>query len=160
MQSFFNWLSHPKVNGHPAIILIRILSGLIFLGEGILKFLFDSQGVKRFTLLGFSYPAELAHFIGALEIIGGICLILGLFTNLFAFIFLIEMLVAFLSTKISMYHGTSPLALPPSPPQTGFWAVVHESRSEVSQFLAMLFLLITGPGKWSLDHFFSKDKKG
>jgi putative oxidoreductase len=157
MKCFFDWLFHPKTNGHPAILIIRIIAGLVFIGEGILKFLYASQGVKRFTLLGFPYPEFTAHAIGVLEIVGGILLILGLFTNIVAIIFLIQMLVAFLSTKISMYNGTSPLALPPAPPQTGFWAVVHESRSDYSQLLLMLFLLITGPGKWSLDRFFSKD---
>jgi len=40
------------------------------------------------------------------------------------------MLVAMLSTKIPLYLGTYPLPLPPVPPQVGFWAVLHEIRSE------------------------------
>jgi hypothetical protein len=65
--------------------------------------------------------------------------------------FLIEMVVAMLSTKIGLYLGTSPLPLPPSPPQTGFWAVLHEVRSEYAQLLTVAFLLWAGPGPWSLD---------
>ncbi len=61
------------------------------------------------------------------------------------------MIVAMLVTKISMYLGTSPLPLPPSPPQIGIWAVLHEVRSEYAQLLTVLFLGITGPGCWSLD---------
>ena len=61
------------------------------------------------------------------------------------------MLVAILSTKISLYLGTSPLPLPPAPPQAGFWAVLHEIRSEYAQVLTLLFLMTNGPGKWSLD---------
>ena len=61
------------------------------------------------------------------------------------------MIVAMLVTKISMYLGTSPLPLPPSPPKTGFWAVLHEVRSEYAQLLTVLFLLIAGPGRWTLD---------
>jgi len=41
--------------------------------------------------------------------------------------------------------------LPPSPPQLGIWAVLHEVRSEYAQLLTTAFLLINGPGKWSLD---------
>lgn len=159
MKNFIYRLFHPYTEGYSSIILIRIFAGLVFLGEGILKFLYPSMGVTRFTLLGFSFPELTSNFIGCLEIIGGICLILGLFTNLFALLFAFEMIVAFLSTKISMYLGNSPLPLPPVPPQTGFWAVVHEARSDYSQFLAMLFLLIVGPGKASLDALFFKDKK-
>src|SRR5262249_27123115 len=54
-------------------------------------------------------------------------------------------------TKIGLYLGTSPLPLPPSPPQTGFWAVLHEIRSEYAQLLTVAFLLCAGSGPWSLD---------
>ena len=64
---------------------------------------------------------------------------------------MIEMLVAMLSTKPALYLGTSPLPLPSSPPQVGIWAVLHEIRSEYGQLLSCLFLLIAGPGPWSLD---------
>jgi hypothetical protein len=50
-----------------------------------------------------------------------------------------------------MYLGTSPLPLPPVPPQTGFWAVLHEIRSEYAQIMVALYLLINGPGKWSIE---------
>ena len=41
--------------------------------------------------------------------------------------------------------------LPPVPPQVGIWAVLHEIRSEYAQMMSCLFLLISGPGPWSLD---------
>jgi putative oxidoreductase len=151
MSKFFHWLFNPYVEGYSSIFLIRLFAGLTFLGEGILKFLFPSMGVMRFTLLGFPLPEFTAYSVGLLEIIGGICLLLGLFNNLFALLFAIEMFVAFFSTKISMFLGTSPLPLPPVPPQIGFWAVVHESRDDYTLFFAMIFLLIVGPGKFSLD---------
>jgi putative oxidoreductase len=65
--------------------------------------------------------------------------------------FIVEMLVAMLSTKIAMYLGTSPLPLPPAPPKTGLWAVLHEIRSEYAQLMSVTFLLIVGPGPWSMD---------
>lgn len=158
MTKFIHWLFHPYTQGYSSIILIRIFAGLVFLGEGILKFLYPSMGVKRFMLLGFPLPEATAYFVGAIEIVGGIALLLGFLTNFFALIFAIEMIVAFLSTKISMYLGTSPLPLPPVPPQSGFWAVVHESRSDYTQLLAMIFLMIVGPGKASLDAILFKTK--
>jgi hypothetical protein len=61
------------------------------------------------------------------------------------------MIVAILSTKISLYLGTSPLPLPPAPPQVGVWAVLHEIRSEYAQIMCVLTLMITGPGPLSVD---------
>src|ERR1700733_9772485 len=158
MLKCFHWLFHPYTEGYSSIVLIRLFAGLTFLGEGILKFIFPSMGVMRFTLLGFPSPELTAYSIGVLEIVGGICLLLGLFNNLFALLFAGEMLVAFLTTKITMFLGTSPLPLPPVPPQTGFWAVVHESRDDYTLFLSMIFLMIVGPGKLALDSYFARQK--
>jgi uncharacterized membrane protein YphA (DoxX/SURF4 family) len=107
--------------------------------------------VGRFTKLGFPFPDFTASFVGGLETVGGLLILLGLGTRFVAVPFLIEMVVAMLSTKIGLYLGTSPLPLPPSPPQTGFWAVLHEVRSEYAQLLTVAFLLCAGPGPWSLD---------
>src|SRR3984957_19842451 len=158
MSKFFNWLFNPYVEGYSSIVLIRLFAGLTFIGEGILKFIFPSMGVMRFTLLGFPLPELTAYSIGVLEIVGGLCLLLGLFNNLFALLFAGEMVVAFLTTKITMFLGTSPLPLPPVPPQTGFWAVVHESRDDYTLFFAMIFLLIVGPGILSLDAYLAKKR--
>jgi hypothetical protein len=48
--------------------------------------------------------------------------------------------------------------LPPSPPQFGMWAVLHEIRSEYAQLLTTAFLLVNGPGKWSLDALLQRNK--
>ena len=69
------------------------------------------------------------------------------------------MIVAVLSTKISLYLGTSPLPLPPAPPTIGFWAVEHEIRSDYAQILTCLFLLVEGAGRRSLDFIISTSKK-
>jgi hypothetical protein len=61
------------------------------------------------------------------------------------------MMVAILSTKISLFLGTSPLPLPPAPPKVGIWAVLREIRADYAQIVTSAFLLINGPGKWSLD---------
>jgi uncharacterized membrane protein YphA (DoxX/SURF4 family) len=127
------------------------MAGSVFLWEGILKFVYANQGVGRFTKLGFPFPDFTASYVGGLEIGGGLLILVGLGTRFVAVPFLIEMVVAMLSTKIGLYLGTSPLPLPPSPPQTGFWAVLHEVRSEYAQLLTVAFLLWAGPGPWSLD---------
>src|SRR5881394_3366788 len=76
-----------------------------------------------------------------------ILLMLGLLTRLAAIPMIVDMIVAILSTKIPMLLGTSPLPLPPVPPMSGFWAVLHEVRSEYAQILGTIYLLIAGPGR-------------
>src|SRR5437764_12049223 len=159
MKDQINWLLYPPIDGPRATILIRVMAGTVFLWEGIMKFVFANQGVGRFTKLGFPAPHFTATADGWFEIIGGILLITGLLTRVIAIPFIIEMLVAMASTKIPMYLGTSPLPLPPVPPQIGFWAVLHEIRSEYAQLFTTLFLLIAGPGKLSLDALLARKRK-
>ena len=90
----------------------------MFLSEGLLKFVYPNQGVGRFTKLGLPTPEITANFIGIIEIVGGLALLFGLVTRLVAVLFIIEMIVAVLTTKISLYLGTSPLPLPPSLPKS------------------------------------------
>jgi uncharacterized membrane protein YphA (DoxX/SURF4 family) len=150
MARFTNWLLNPPTNAPRATVLVRIMAGAVFLSEGVIKFVFTNQGVGRFTRLGFPHPALTASFVGGLEIVGGCLLIAGLLTRLAALTFVVEMVVAILSTKISLYMGTSPLPLPPSPPRVGFWAVLHETRSDWAQLLTCWYLAAVGPGPWSL----------
>src|SRR6266496_3734680 len=159
MNKTFDWFFKPPVDGTAAIILLRLMAGSVFLWEGLMKFVFPNQGVGRFTKLGFPAPHFMATADAWLEIIGGTLLILGLLTRPLALLFIIEMLVAMASTKIPLYLGTSPLPLPPVPPQVGFWAVLHEVRSEYAQMLTVMFLLVNGPGKWSLDAVLRKWRK-
>jgi putative oxidoreductase len=151
IQKLWRWLSNPPDDAPAATLVLRVMAGGVFLWEGILKFVYTNQGVGRFTKLGFPFPGATATFTGVLEIVGGILLMTGLLTRLIAVPFIIEMVVAILSTKISLYLGTYPLPLPPVPPQVGFWAVLHEVRSEYAQLMTSTFLLIAGPGRWSLD---------
>jgi uncharacterized membrane protein YphA (DoxX/SURF4 family) len=92
-----------------------------------------------------------AEFVAWVEIFGGLMLLAGLMTRFTSIVFVIQMLVAMASTKVGVFLGTSPLPAPPSPPIMGFWAVLHEIRSEYAQMLTCVFLLIVGPGRWSLD---------
>ena len=160
MKNLINWLLEPPTDGPRAILLLRLMAGSVFLWEGILKFVYPNQGIGRFTKLGFPAPHFTASADGWLEIIGGMLLLTGFLTRLIAVPFIIEMLVAMASTKITLYLGTSPLPLPPVPPQIGFWAVLHEIRSEFAQLLTCAFLLVVGPGRWSIDALLAKRRQG
>lgn len=151
MKSIVSWIGNPPVDGPASTLFLRLMAGGVFLWEGILKFVYVNQGVGRFTKLGLPLPAFTADFVGGLEIIGGLLLIFGYLTRFIAVPFVIEMIVAILSTKISLYLGTFPLPLPSSPPTVGAWAVLHEVRSEYAQLMTVLFLAINGPGRISLD---------
>jgi putative oxidoreductase len=123
-----------------AVLLIRVMVGAVFVSEGIQKFLFPAElGVGRFTKLGLPSPAVLAPFVGIVEIVGGLLLLLGLLTRLAAFALLVDMLVAIATTKI-------PLLL-----KDGIWKMAHEARTDWSMLLGALFLLLVGAGVWSLD---------
>ena len=139
----------PPETAPNATLLLRLIAGSVFLWEGILKLIFVNLGVGRLTKLGMPLPAVTAHFVGGLEIV-------GLATRLIAIPFMIEMVVAMLSTKVSLFLGTSPLPLPPAPPTVGMWAVLHEVRSEWAQLLVCAFLLRAGAGPISLDALLAK----
>jgi putative oxidoreductase len=156
LRSALNWLLHPPVTGPDATWLLRVMAGGVFLSEGILKFVYPNQGLGRFTKLGFPYPHFTASFVGGLEIVGGLLLIAGLLTRVTALPFIVEMIVAILSTKIGLYLGTSPLPLPAALPQIGIWAVLHESRSDWAQLLTAAFLTLSGPGRWSVDAWLAR----
>src|SRR5512146_262795 len=144
MNKIISWLLNPPTDGPKSTLILRLMAGGVFFWEGLLKFVYANQGVGRFTKLGIPFPHFTATFVGGLEIVGGLLLLTGLTTRLIAIPFLAEMIVAILSP------------LPPAPPQVGFWAVLHEVRSEYAQILTVMFLLINGPGAWSLDAVLSK----
>ena len=156
MKNIIRWLSQPPVDGPKSTVILRVMAGGVFFWEGILKFVYMNQGVGRFTKLGMPFPMFTADFVGGLEIVGGLLLMAGLLTRWIAIPFVIEMIVAMLSTKISLYLGTSPLPLPAAPPKIGAWAVLHEIRSEYAQIMVVGYLLMNGPGKWSLDALLAK----
>jgi putative oxidoreductase len=134
-----------KSDAPAAVLLIRIVVGGVFLAEGIQKFLFpDSLGVGRFAKIGIPAPSFTAPFVGVVEIVFGSLLIAGLLTRLAAIPLIINISVAIATTKI-------PLAI-----QKGFWAAVHEARTDFAMLLGSIFLLIAGAGPWSMDRLFGK----
>ena len=121
-------------------ILIRIIVGLIFLSEGIQKFLFpELVGTGRFEKIGFSDPAFWAYFTGTFEIICGSLILIGLLTRLASIPLFIIMMTAFVTTKW-------PILI-----DKGFWVMAHEYRTDFAMTLLLIYLLIFGAGKWSID---------
>jgi putative oxidoreductase len=137
----------------PEVVLIRILVGWVFLSEGIGKFLYAAtQGSGRFEKIGIPSPHVMGPFVGAVEIICGAMILIGLFTRLAAIPLLIDISVAILSTKLPILlgHGYWRFALPKLS-QYGLWSMLHEARTDLSMFLGLIFLLIVGAGGWSVD---------
>jgi putative oxidoreductase len=91
-------------------------------------------------------PHFTADFVACLEIVGGLLVLSGWWARLIAIPFIVGRIVAILSTRISLYLGT--LASPSS--RCGYVGLLHEVRSEYAQLLTVVFLMIRGPGKWSL----------
>src|SRR5262249_53590033 len=92
IRRLWAWGLRPRTTGPRATLAIRLMAGAVFLWEGILKFVYVNQGVGRFTKLGIPFPLVSATFVGWLEIVGGILLILGLGTRLIAIPLIVEML--------------------------------------------------------------------
>jgi putative oxidoreductase len=151
METLLKRLFDPRTDASDGAILIRFIAGWTFFWEGVIKFLFASQGVIRFTKLGMPMPEVLAPAIAVLEIVGGLAFLAGFMTRPFALLFIGEMIVAILSTKVPMLLGTNPLPPPPVPPISGFFAVLHEIRDDIAQLLCSILLLWYGPGPWSID---------
>ena len=123
-----------------ATLLIRILVGWVFLSEGIQKFLFpDALGVGRFVKIGIPWPQVMAPFVGVVEIVCGVLLLVGLITRLASIPLLIDICVALYSTKIVTFT------------KNGFWGTLHDARTDVSMLLGLIFLLLVGGGTLALD---------
>jgi len=123
-----------------SILLIRLAVGGVFLSEGIQKFLFPLDlGFGRFQKIGIPVPGFTAPFVGVVEVVCGLLLILGLFTRWATIPLLIDMAVAITTTKIPILH------------KSGFWAMAHEARTDYTMVMGCLFLLIAGAGWLSID---------
>jgi uncharacterized membrane protein YphA (DoxX/SURF4 family) len=136
-----------------ATILVRIMTGGVFLSEGIQKFLYpEDLAAGRFAKIGIPSPEIMGPFVGVFEIVCGLLLIIGLLTRVAALVLLIDISVAIVSTKIPVllgqgFWGFSLMKLP----RYGFWSMMHEARTDFSMWLGLLFLMIVGAGRWSLD---------
>ena len=123
-----------------ATLLVRVLVGWVFLSEGIQKFLFpETLGVGRFAKIGIPDPSFTAPFVGVVEILFGVLIIVGLLTRLATIPLLIDISVAIATTKIPMLLDK------------GFWTAAHEARTDLCMLLGLIFLLLVGAGPLSID---------
>lgn len=121
-------------------ILIRLMTGAVFLSEGIQKYLYPmALGPGRFEKIGLPAPEFLGYFVATFEIICGLMILLGLLTRFASMPLIIIMTVAIATTKTDFLIND------------GFWKMMHESRTDWSMLLGSIFLLIRGGGRWSFD---------
>ena len=122
------------------IIFIRLIVGLIFISEGIQKYLIVTIfGPALFKEIGFNNPMFWVYFTGAFEILCGILILFGLLTRLAAVPLLTIMIIAFITTKLPLLATK------------GFWTFSHEYSIEFSLTFLLILLFIYGGGKWSVD---------
>ena len=126
-------------------IIVRLIVGLIFLSEGMQKYLFpELSGTGRFEKIGFADPAFWAYFTLTFEIICGSLVLLGLFIRVASIPLFIIMMTAFMTTKWPILMDK------------GFWAMVHEYRTDFAMTLLLVYLFIYGAGNGSFDLIFFK----
>jgi putative oxidoreductase len=130
-------------------IIVRLVVGLIFLSEGIQKFLFpDLMGTGRFIKIGFAHPAVWAYFTASFEVVCGILVLIGLYVRLSSIPLLIIMITAFITTKW-------PILI-----EKGFWIMAHDYRVDFAMTMLLIYLLISGGGRWSADlSIFGREKR-
>ena len=122
------------------VLLVRFAVGGVFLSEGIQKFLFPEElGFGRFAKIGIPVPGFTAPFVGFVEVICGLLLLVGLFTRWATVPLLADMAVAIWTTKLPLLA------------KSGFWAMAHEARVDYTMVMGCVFLLIVGAGSLSLD---------
>jgi uncharacterized membrane protein YphA (DoxX/SURF4 family) len=138
-----------------AAVLIRLYVGLIFAGEGMLKFLRpDDLGPGRFIKSGIPGGTFFAYLDGVFEIGCGVLVLVGLFTRLATLPLIVDMLGALSITKVPLLWGHAPLY----PKEGGLWDFLHESRLEWAMLCGSVFLLIVGAGAYSFDARVNPDR--
>ncbi len=145
-MSLSNWLFDERAPG--SVLLVRVMVGWVFLSEGIQKFLYPAAlGVGRFEKIGIPAPHFSAPFVGVVEIVCGLLLIVGLLTRLAAIPLLIDISVAIATTKVPMVS------------KTGLWGAMHEARTDFCMFLGLVFLIAVGSGWLSFDARFRSSNR-
>lgn len=124
-----------------APLVLRVATGAVFAMHGYQKFSGGLEGVTGFlTSLGFPIPAVFAVILIAVELVGGIALILGVATRLAAKLSAIVAIVALFTVHASK----------------GFFISDGGYEFIMLLFAASVSLMITGPGRWALDDLLRK----
>jgi putative oxidoreductase len=130
-----------------AILLVRVSIGLFFAISGANK-LFVAGGTKPVydTLVqaNVPFPHEMAYFVAGVEFVCGSLLTVGFLSSLACAALLIDMVVATLTSAVSTIpKGLSPLK----------WLDDFLYLPEVLYVLFFIWLICSGPGKFSVDYW-------
>jgi len=129
-----------------APLATRIVVGWAFYLTGSGKWAHFDNTVTFFTELGIPFPQANAALVATLELVGGVCLILGLLTRLFATGLATTMVVALLTADKGRFVES--------------WSTASEiSPTDISSFVFLLFFLwlaLYGPGVLSLDYLLAR----
>ena len=132
-----------------AILLVRIALGLFFAVSGGNKLFVASQTQTLHETLveaNIPLPRLMTYFVSGVEFVGGCLLVVGLLSSLASFALLIDMVVAILTAKLrGLPGGPSPLN----------WLDNFLYLPEVLYVLFFVWLICSGPGKFSVDHLLS-----
>jgi putative oxidoreductase len=133
-----------------AILLIRVSLGLFFAISGANKlFVAASTQTMYETLVEAKvpFPRLLTYFVSGVEFVGGFLLTVGFLSNLDCVALMVDMLVAILTTKLSAVpKGLSPLN----------WLDDFLYLPEVLYVLFFVWLICSGPGKFSVDYWLAE----
>jgi putative oxidoreductase len=123
--------------------VLRIVAGLCFMEHGCMKLLHFPAPMM---------PGPLPPLImgaGAIELIGGALIVVGLFTRLAAFIASGEMAVAYFGFHVfNAFH-----MMPPTTP-VSFDPQVNHGAEAALYAVIFLYLAAAGGGAWALDAIF------
>ena len=130
-----------------AILLVRVSIGLFFAISGANK-LFVAGGTKPVydTLVKakIPFPRQTAYFVASVEFIGGSLVAVGFLSSPACAVLLIDMIVAILTESLStLPKGLSPLS----------WLDDFLYLPEVLYVLFFIWLICSGPGKFSVDYW-------
>lgn len=136
--------TRPSAAASLGILVIRVVAGAIFAAHGAQKiFEFTLPGtIGGFAGMGVPLPEIAAPVVAFVELIGGILLILGLFTRPVGILLAIDMVVAIIAVHLP----------------AGLW--VGDGGYEFVAVLgaAALALAFTGAGRYSLDGAFLRGR--
>jgi putative oxidoreductase len=133
-----------------AILVVRVSIGLFFAISGANK-LFVAGGTKpvyeALVQAKVPFPYPMAYFVSGVEFIGGSLVTVGFLSSVASAALLIDMVVATLTTAIStLPKGLSSLR----------WLDDFLYLPEVLYVLFFLWLLCSGPGRFSVDSWIAE----
>lgn len=123
-----------------ALLIIRIFIGIIFTAHGVDKLQIGvNTTASFFTSIGIPAGQFFAWFVTLIEIFGGLALIFGVLSRVFALFLSIIILVAIVKVKFG-----AGLIVPRALPGVGM-------ELDLALLSGLLSVLLQGPGKYSLE---------